>query len=396
MREYKRLYPDVEVTYEIIAGTEYSPYGNYAGRVAAEMMAGNGPDVIYIAPNIFPDIYKTMDTGAFFDLDGILEKDSDINLEDYYKPVIDGGIHKGARYLLPVSFKLPGVIVANKAEASRAGLDLSKITDAEHFLTEAAKAAKNERDNPVFRQLSSSPMSQNVTSLMTSYGIRLFDYDNKTALPDEENIRKFFEALKAYFTDSGEAADNLTFLTAPDCYYDGSALLFPQDSLNGFWYTAAALKADGRGGYAAFALKAPGGGLRAEFYDAAAVRAASANTQNAYNFIKVLLSDAVQIEPPGIGYLGGANGVKKSSVKNALDAMTGKAADARFGEFTAEDARIYSNFLDEITDCSFILYGTSAYEKFNNKMYPYLYDKNAKLDECIKGAKKELSLYLSE
>lgn len=52
------------------------------------LMAGKGPDIIFIDRNTFPDIYKTMKSGAFCDINKFLNEDKDYNADNYYQDVL--------------------------------------------------------------------------------------------------------------------------------------------------------------------------------------------------------------------------------------------------------------------------------------------------------------------
>ena len=58
---FKELYPEVEVTYQIIDTDEYKT------KIREEIPAGEGPDLVLFRSNTFWDIYKTASSKVFTD-----------------------------------------------------------------------------------------------------------------------------------------------------------------------------------------------------------------------------------------------------------------------------------------------------------------------------------------
>ena len=97
----KDLYPEIEVSYTILSADEFET------RIRTEIPAGGGPDLVLMADGTFRDIYKTMQTDLFEDLNPYFGTDEEIALSDFVKPVMDGGILNGKRYLAPLNYELP-------------------------------------------------------------------------------------------------------------------------------------------------------------------------------------------------------------------------------------------------------------------------------------------------
>ncbi len=95
---FKELYPEIEVSYTILSDEEFET------RIRTEIPAGGGPDLVLMADGTFPDIYKTMQTDLFEDLNPWFGTDEEIALSDFVKPVMDGGILNGKRYLAPLNY----------------------------------------------------------------------------------------------------------------------------------------------------------------------------------------------------------------------------------------------------------------------------------------------------
>jgi hypothetical protein len=394
---FKEEYPDVEVDYQVI------PYhnGEYAQRLQTEMMGGGGPDVVIILEHSFADIYKTMDGGAFLDLARIIENDEGYSPEAYFQGVMKGGIYRGRQYMLPISFNAP-LYVGSAYELYRIGFDAENATDAVSMLEQARRCLAEGRESEAFAQVFSNPAFDEYRLLMQISDIRLVDYENKKAMPDEQRIRAFLEAAKALTTASGEAADNTkTFYSVyGEDLAGGEILLCRHDNVQ-YFHGSVTRYFSHNGGHAAIMPKEPGGGVKATFSHAAAVRAASPNQQNAYNFIKVLLSGRIQqnreISLHGtpvrrqslinfmkkteeiIGYAGLDGKDAPEFLAGKMDAITDSELDSSVGNYH-QMAKWYSDGPSDI---------------FWGKITPY-FTEGASLDGCLKEAREALELYVSE
>ena len=78
-------------------------------KLAAEMMAGKGPDIfIFDFTDLFgSELYKKMDSGAFYDLNILIDYDKDFDMSLFEEKVLDAGLYRGKRYSMPISYNVP-------------------------------------------------------------------------------------------------------------------------------------------------------------------------------------------------------------------------------------------------------------------------------------------------
>lgn len=84
-------------------------------QMSTEIMAGGGPDII-ILDNELP-ISKLINQGAFADMNTLLKNDKSeriINLDDYDNTLMDTGVYKGKRYMMPMLIE-PDIYISNSA-----------------------------------------------------------------------------------------------------------------------------------------------------------------------------------------------------------------------------------------------------------------------------------------
>ena len=419
---FRRTYPDVNVTVERLGDrdTKSFPYmgGSFAvyrGRVAAEMMSGGGPDVFLFEPQLVDDIYKVMDAGAFLDLRNVIASDAYFQNDDFNHVVMDGAKHKGHQYIIPLAFDIP-YVVASDAELERIGFDWNTTADMAAFLMEAARCLPTASENPSFKgQAFETPIVETETQkLLPCSGIELVDHERKVAVPDEGAFRAYYDALTAYVRVSG-VNDNhvsLGFYRADDLV-DGKYLFLCKTKFSGSNYlasTASQLKADG-GGYRAGVLgTVGGGGVHASVQEGLAINANSPNALNAYNFIKIMLSDEVQRKPNACA----GTPVRIASVAAHVDEQTerfdGAVADSEgktrtHVKLTDEEKQALYALTQSPTSSS--LYSSithiqwEAYRLMYATMWPVwdgkVYAGDLKgFDECLQIVKQRLELYLHE
>ena len=108
-------------------------------KMAAEMMAGKGPDVFIAECNsfgedIFSDLYKKIDAGYFCDLNELIETDPDFDLGEYNPIVMDAGLYKGKRYIMPLSYQVPLLLVTEE-KLTEFGFSADAFSTYERFQT---------------------------------------------------------------------------------------------------------------------------------------------------------------------------------------------------------------------------------------------------------------------
>lgn len=84
-------------------------------QMSTEIMAGEGPDII-VLDNELP-ISKLINQGAFADLNQLIENDNGdraLNLDDYNEDLLNTGVFKGKRYMMPMLIE-PDIYISNSA-----------------------------------------------------------------------------------------------------------------------------------------------------------------------------------------------------------------------------------------------------------------------------------------
>ncbi len=385
VRAYEALYPDVEVTVEEI------PQEAYNERLSAELMAGEGPDIISAIWTTFPDLYKTMDTGAFLDVSGLMESDPDFHREDYIQPVMDAGKYKDGQYIIPVTYMVP-VLLSEESVLRDFGLEsLTGAEVNETFWQTVIHAYPAMKENQYFQAVVAN---LNKNHLLAFSGVSLYDRASDTMLPDEDGLRALTEEYKGLVYDCGN--DEIVSMLS-DGLMNGlkeREIAFANVgnivSIDYFVMMAAAAKAVGTP--VTLPMVGPDGKLHAFAQDMVMINANSKNTRNAWNFIKVLLSGEILDENSGMT-------VRKDSVRTYLNEWMRPLLDGMEGvygkpiSYTQEEIDAYLDLVQNPADCC--LYENYVWDFYLEAMEPYFTGKDS-YESCVETLRDKLTIYITE
>ena len=94
---------------------QFSSRDRMIQQMSTEIMAGGGPDII-ILDNELP-VSKLINQGAFADMNTLLKNNKSkrkINLDEYDSTLMDTGVFKGKRYMMPMLIE-PDIYISNSA-----------------------------------------------------------------------------------------------------------------------------------------------------------------------------------------------------------------------------------------------------------------------------------------
>lgn len=118
-KRFGELNPDIKVTVNLYPDLdEYQ----YSDKLNTELMAGKGPDILYLRPWDFIRTY--IEKGMLVNLDEFIEKDSEFNIEDYNTHIIDNARYKNELYTMPINYYQFYTFVLNKKLLDEKGISL--------------------------------------------------------------------------------------------------------------------------------------------------------------------------------------------------------------------------------------------------------------------------------
>ena len=389
--EFKQQHPDVEVT------TDFQPYmdedmigDGFYTRISAEIMSGSGPDII-IGNYYGMNANKMMRSGAFADLNEFLEADPEFERSKYNGKILEAGQVEGKQYIMPLTYTIPLVLTTQEL-LDKAGFDISTAGNYNAFLEECLKY--KQANIPGAPELS-------LDYYMRPYLADAVDYDTgevKINTPENrETIRLNYEAVASLSDAEGYGSGGFYAQNISE-----NKAVFAQATLPAGMYMISYRALKGIATPVMAAVRDAEGRLMAEIDEYAMINANSPNKENAYAFLKLLMSDenylsrsqqtTISISNDAMqSYLEGMVG-KEEKLADLLQGDTGKLETA--AGLTQEEVDEYMSILAEI-DGAYIQ-EKDVREAHTETIVPYYDGETADLDGCIQNFEDKLKIIASE
>lgn len=372
---------------------EYQTYLNetlpqYDRQMRDEILTGKGPDVILFSQDTFPDLHKTIAAGAFCDLAPFVEADetylfdADGERGSFRENIIDAGVIQGKRLFVPLFYNFPGLTASEKT-LSRYGV---RLTDSTTYLELLEELTKVQSDPLPLECRGNQPVGKH-TELS---GAVELDFEKRTVSINEERLRRLVEANKLLlelpvFQTNDNAWGRLEA---------GRALLYQDERADAFFDVSAMINAYDEPQPTPY--RDAEGGIRACLVLAGAVNNASANQQNAYDFLKLCLQYPAQTMPSGTSGIP----VNLFNYERWLESQKKRNETAVMDEYVLANRRqlpdeLYERlgqWIDGITEIN-VEYGLD--ERIERHFSPY-YGGEQSYGACRDALKNELEIYISE
>ena len=291
--QYNQQHPDNPITAEKYFADDSSESNDEATQqMLTEVMAGSGPDLIFFDVGNM-DIEKMVRRGVFADLEPYFEADN-FDWSGYNQAVMDAGVWDGHRLVIPLQYSFP-MLYTSQTALDETGFSIENCDTFGGLLDEIeAMQADPSQTREVFRA------KYTFYNFAQYAGIPYVDYDQQKAdlsFPELERGAEIFnnlDGLELGFLDDGinGAAD----------IRDGKALWnCPFPPVDGFYTGPEVINTFDDA--VMMPIRDVNGGIQAEVTWAVAVRNNSPNLQNAYEFIKYLLSEEYHTETLGYRWL---------------------------------------------------------------------------------------------
>ena len=376
IRLFKRQNPNVEVDYRTFSEGEMDTI------LTTELIAGKGPDVVLFYDEI-ADPFKTADANIFCDLNPFLEADAEYD-RNRYSDLFDVGCYQGGRFFIPICGKTYYLLTSQEALTDQ-GFVWTREMTLEQFTKQISLylASHSVADIQGLFQLFVADSRE----LLPATGLQFLSYDRQEVVMDMEQVRnvtEFWKVLYPYISAAGPWVNPLHTNGDYGKALQAGTLLFAVDPSMGSilleFDAAPHLSKDLS--LLLGALPNVTGERPVGMRDlSAAIRNSSDNKQNAYEFLKVLLSNSIQNE------IMDDIPVLNSVIMDRLEArrlqgvITQEERDALFAFFT--DMQPYDN------DSS------NLWEMYVQYFTPYWKD-DATFDDCYDKLYSALELYLYE
>lgn len=398
---FQSKYPEVDVEYK-----EFGELGdpeaqtNYLEALKYDLSSGSGPDLIFGCNFEFDDIYSMMDSGTFADINTYIENDETFKSDLYNETVMNSGLYKGKRFYIPVSYNVLSLVSTQEA-LDYAGFQFDRDTDLSSFSSQMSEfISKNTNSSD---QLLFSAYQLQTTAFLPWSGVNAIDYENKKILTDSEEFKSLMELYRTYYEMDQRGEEYLSSSTG-----DGAKLirnnktLFYYDtiSVRGVLETYSALLDDQTP--VLYNFPSSNNKIVAEPEYIAAIRNGSPNQANAYELMKILLSEEYQTKY-AINYVDNFNlnvPILKTALKKGIekwlgDNVGGGTPDGsiKYADLSDEEIQLFVDTFGDIGNCTMPSYKVRSF--IGETMEPY-FKGDKSYEECLKNLNNKLELYINE
>jgi len=387
---YKEMYPDVNVIVE--TPNEYD-YEVYSSRVSSDMMAGAGSDVVFLYGLLDLELNKMLDKGMFLDLNEFVESDNDFHLDEYVKTVINSGLYNGKRYIMPYTYIAP-VFIASTNVLNKIGFDLSQNADFVSFVSEAMRCLPNAQKNPLFQSMFNNYLWSDLTQFI---GLSLVDFETGEVTFDDEKLKTLLDAYKPYYhidSDISRFVSN----NIGDSLLSGALSFNIELVPHSFFDRASLIKTESD--FEMLTIPGINGKINSRAWDTAAIRADSPNKENAWSFIKLLLSPQMQSNAD-------ITSVWKPVHKESLirkvemdwyyyngEGLTASGDTITYTRSSETEMQMYLNAIMEVEHC--FAFDSRAVRKIVHEHVNAFFEGNISNETAVNELRNQLMLYLSE
>lgn len=389
---FQETYPEVNVT--IIDGEKQDSQeiADEAERLAAELMAGKGPDVFLI--NSSWDIDKMAAQRVFADLSPYFNDDPYFQGEKWEQKILEGGCLDEYRFAIPMEYEIP-VILTSETALRESGIDKEQLTDFNAFMEETLQYLERAQGEEHARRL--FRMNLVPRNCLWWAGYSAVDWEQGTVDLEQEEIRSFFEW---YYTVEQQSEEDYMYdiCKGAASIRDGEALFDIQLGIASFDVALSVGRLiDSFDKAVMIPIRNLDGGINAVMGYPLAVRANSANQLNAYRFIQICMSTEVQTS------IAARQGGNFKVNREAQDEIYERTKDIRWAnvtegfpeEFPAFSQEEYDELMSYTEEVDHVIYVSEWQRRLRKLMMPYLTGESS-YEDAAAQARKELEIYVSE
>ncbi len=322
-------------------------YEKYSEDIQAGLLSNDGADIIVTSPIRIPMLSKYIEKGSFSELDDLYNDDKSINKDDYYGEIMNYGIYKGKRYLIPLSYTIDALFTT-KSILDEKGIDnLSQDIG----WKDISKLSEDYQKKQGGKSYLLPYLSFN--SVLKGLDSTTIDIDNKTsslASDDAKNALKFYKSINKSVMPASELSkkasngDLSALLNNGDSIFLNAAISGPQM----LWYNYLSFKSEIQP--MVYSVKNSNNKVPAKVDLFAAISSKCTNKEAAYKFISMLLSrdSQTKTELYGIPVCKTAYQEKKDMCIKGQEDSSGGQVGRKGGLKTEDSIKMLLTQIDEI------------------------------------------------
>lgn len=335
--QFMKLYPDVKVTvnsYKESSGE--SAVEDYRTYLNTKIMTGKAEDILFTG---FLPVTKYSEMGVFEDLSGYIQKTPELNDENYFMNVLQAAKEDGGEiYIVPYMARFDTLAFSAELMSEHGGSESNMQGICFGAAMDLAKQLVDETDKSNAFLIQLNEVSYAHYLIKDSIG-RFIDASSKKVNLDAPEYIGLLESVKALSEKGYFGSDidfyNVDYFFAAECDYDVQAAYYSMDTKNGANHCMPLTDAEGR--------------TLMKSNSCAAINSASENKDLAWEFIRYLLSDQVQMSPSFHGPAVSRKGLEAVAARYYAFYKEGNDG-AGFGS-EAEYKAILESWMKQINGC---------------------------------------------
>jgi ABC-type glycerol-3-phosphate transport system substrate-binding protein len=294
-KKFEKKYSDINV---IVKTNPDLNSRQYREKLNTELMAGKGPDILYL--NSYDYLRAYMDKGMLVNLDEMIKIDKDFNINDYNKRIIDMARYKDKLYVVPMNFYRFYIFVLNEKLLDEKGVKLDDNMTWRNLYNLSEKLSKNSKDKIyVLPRIQDEVLFENIIWQDIDYYI---DWNNKKSRFNSKEFISTLELLKSIKENSimhPELSWDYIINEYDDTDIDLSNIAIYLGQTNAYHYINSFGSYFNKNFKAVSAPKGEYTGSRQFQSNFLAINSNSKHKNEAWKFIKFILSEEVQITDEG-------------------------------------------------------------------------------------------------
>lgn len=367
--------------------------------IRGQLIAGNGPDLLIFDSAVFPDVHKAITSGAFADLSPLLNATGEFDSADFSALALAAGQYRDRQYVMPLFYDFAGLYTSssiypqNQRQDRPAAFDLTAAGTFTGLMEEAARLSER---NPT-RIFYNDVFPLHWTGCA---GLELLDYESGKVNLDSPEFRSIQQSLATLYQNGQLETESFSVFDRWSTVIDGSAqftyFTSLQTGLTKSFSSAITSDEDGLGLLRQspaldqyLPVRTVTGGIQGQVLLSASIRSGSPNQRNACEFLMELLADDFQ---SGSVHYSDSLPVRTLNVQDRAAGIR-SSYEAAFG---AKAPQSYTdNYLKWVGEIDRIVFPTDLDDRLLEYFTPY-YKGNSPYEECLKQAKAQLMIAVSE
>lgn len=310
---FQKNNPDYKIKLEYMDSAQNNE--SYIQNLNTSILAGKGMDILQTSRLPYD---KYISKGILVDLNELIAKDKNFDINQYYTNILDGVKINGHMYFMPTIFTF-NALMANKGILDEVGVTIdSSNWTWNDFKKAAEKVVQKDGDGNVIRTALPNVSPSDLLNYFVMLGdfSKFVDMNKKTSSFDSPDFKEMLELIKSFgnnnLTSKGNVKRNMGDVT--EAAYRGAVVFVPEPVQSYIDYGIAKSMFKGKVSVLSFPSGNASGSNTFNANETYGIASYSKYKDAAWEFIKTLISEEIQSNMQVGGFT-----VNKAAQKNSAD-----------------------------------------------------------------------------